>query len=102
MEVAFFVSLGNERQCKIQHCFCSQNCCRVFSTKQYLYSQHGRNSPKVMSKNVKVAFILIISAMNITNNYFERTKKNQTLILQSRGKSCPDIKLIHKMLTDSL
>ena len=32
----FFASLGKLKQCKVQHCFCSQNVCRVFLFKTIL------------------------------------------------------------------
>ena len=54
-----FALIGNRRQCKIQHCFCSQNIRRVVSTRQYLYLLHVRTWLKyfeIMSQNVKIAF----------------------------------------------
>ena len=53
MEGAFFASIGNQRQCKRQHCFRSQNIGPVFLYKAISLFITWL---KVMSKNVKIAF----------------------------------------------
>ena len=50
---------------------------------------------------VLLAFAITFKGINILRGY-SKDKENQDMILPVQRESCPDIKLIHKMLTDSL
>ena len=50
----------------------------------------------------KILLVLLAFAITFKGINTLKTKENQDMILPVQRESCPDSKLIHKMLTDSL